>query len=80
MPRGFPGGKPFGPVFGFFGDPVSRSILGHSSHDLRRSGRTPGSLNLRGSVINFTRQRSPSRGAANPVGFAQTAAALALTP
>ena len=36
-----PGGRPFGPVFGFFGDPVSRSILGHSSYDSRRSGRTP---------------------------------------
>ena len=30
-----------GPISGFFGDPVSRSILGHSSHYSRRSGRTP---------------------------------------
>ena len=79
-----PGGRPFGPVFGFFGDPVSRSILGHLSHETPEVcgglGEPPGSLNLRGSATNLTRQRSPSRGAANPVGFAQTAAALTLTP
>ena len=64
-----PGGRPFGPVFGFFGDPVSRSILGHSSHETPEVcgglGEPPGSLNLRGSATNFARQRSPSRGAAN---------------
>ena len=64
-----PAGRPFGPVFGFFGDPVSRSILGHSSHETPEVcsglGEPPGSLNLRGSATNFTRQRSPSRGAAN---------------
>ena len=36
-----PKGMPLRPVFGFFGDPLSRSILGHSSYDSRRSGRTP---------------------------------------
>ena len=36
-----PRGRLFGFVSGFFGDPVSRSILGHSSYDPRRSGRTP---------------------------------------
>ena len=75
-----PGGRPLGPIFGFFWDLVSRSILGHLSYETPEVcgglGEPPGSLNLRGSATNFTRQRSPSRGAANPVGFAQTAVAL----
>ena len=76
MPRGSPGGGLLDPFSAFLGIRFRGRFWVIPLMTRGGLGEPPGSLNLRGSATSSTRQRSPSRGAANPVGFAQTAAAL----
>ena len=80
MPRGSPGEGLLDPFPAFLGIRFRGRFWVIPLMTRGGLGEPPGSLNLRGSATSLTRQRSPSRGAANPVGFAQTAAALALPP
>ena len=70
VPRGSPGGGLLDTFSGFLGVRFRGRFWVIPLMTRGGLGEPPGSLNLRGSATNLTRQRSPSRGAANPVGFA----------
>ena len=65
MPRGSPGGGLLDPFSAFLGIRFRGRFWVICLMTRGGLGEPPGSLNLRGSATNFTRQRSPSRGAAN---------------
>ena len=65
MPRGSPGGGLLDLFSAFFGIRFRGRFWVICLMTCGGLGEPPGSLNLRGSATNLTRQRSPSRGAAN---------------